>query len=83
MVLTRTHGDDKDSWYGQGLMVSTRTHGIDNTHGNDWYRIGDPESHMYKRAECYPYAGYFGGKLPQISGYIFATKMCESHQLWS
>ena len=36
--------------------------GIDNTHGidlNSWYSIGTPESHMYERAECYPYAEFF------------------------
>ena len=45
-------------------MVWTWTHGIDNTHGIDldsWYRIGTPESHTYKRAECCPYAGFFFG----------------------
>ena len=43
-------------------MVWTWIHGIDNTHGIDldsWYRIGTPESHKYKRAECCPYAGYY------------------------
>ena len=62
MVSKRTCGIDKDSWYRQGLMVQTRTHGIDKTHGIDsdsWYRIGTPESHNYERAECYPYAGFF------------------------
>ena len=62
MVLIRTHGIDKGSWYWQGLMVWTRPHGIDNTHGIDkdsWYRIGNPESHTFERAECYPYAGFF------------------------
>ena len=36
-------------------------HGIDNTHGidlNSWYSIDTPESHMYERAECCPYAGF-------------------------
>ena len=49
------------SWNLQGLKVLTWTHGIDNTHGIDedsWYIIGTPESHTYKRAECYPYAGF-------------------------
>ena len=43
-------------------MVYTRTHGIDNTHGNDldsWYRIGTPESQMYERADYYPFKGFF------------------------
>ena len=43
-------------------MVLTKAHGVDNTHANDldsWYRIGTPESHMYERAECYPFAGFF------------------------
>ena len=51
-----------DSWFWQRLMVYTWTYGIDNTHGIDldsWYRIGTPESHTYKRAECYLYAGFF------------------------
>ena len=42
-------------------MVKKRTHGVDNTHGIDldsWYKTGTPESHMYKRAECCPYAGF-------------------------
>ena len=46
----------------QRLMVWTETYGIDNTHGidlNSRYSIGTSESHTYKRAECYPYAGYF------------------------
>ena len=43
-------------------MVCTYTYGIDNTHDidlNSWYSIGTPESHMYERGECYPYAGFF------------------------
>ena len=42
-------------------MVKTWTHEFDNTHVIDidsWYTIGSPESHMYERAECYPYAGF-------------------------
>ena len=61
MILTRTPGIKKDSWYRQGLMVWTKTHGIDNTHviGLDsCYRFGTPESRKYERAECYPYAGF-------------------------
>ena len=62
MVWTWTHGLDMDSWYRHGLMVLAKTYGIDNTHGidlNSWYSIGTSESHTYKRAECYPYAGFF------------------------
>ena len=43
-------------------MVWKKTYGIDNTHGvdlNSWYSIGTPESNMYERAECCPYAGVF------------------------
>ena len=61
IVLTWTHGIDKDSWYRQGLMVLTRTHGIDNTHSIDldsWYRIGTLESHKYERAECCSFAEF-------------------------
>ena len=50
-----------DLWYIHGLMVFTNTHGIDNTHDIDldsWYRNCTPESHMHKRAKCYPYAGF-------------------------
>ena len=43
-------------------MAYTLTHGIDkDTKGIDfdlWYRIGAPESHTYKRAECCPYAHF-------------------------
>ena len=35
MIVTRTHGDDKDSWYWQGIMVLTRIHDIDKTYGID------------------------------------------------
>ena len=35
LLLARTHGIDMDSWYRQGLMLMTWTHGIDNTHGID------------------------------------------------
>ena len=55
MVQTWINGIDKDSWYRLGLMVQTRTNGIDL---DSWYSIGTPDSHMYKRAECYPYAGF-------------------------
>ena len=51
MVFARTHDIDMDSWYLQGLMVETWTHGIDNTNGSaldSWYRIASPESHTYK-----------------------------------
>ena len=48
------------------LMVynhgNTQTRGINNTHGIDldsWYSIGTYKSHTYKRAKCYPYAGFF------------------------
>ena len=33
MVWTRTHGIDKNSWYGLGIMVQTRTLGIAFAHG--------------------------------------------------
>ena len=33
MVLTRTHGIDKDLWYGQGLMVLTTPMVLTQTHG--------------------------------------------------
>ena len=62
IVWTWTHGIDMDLWYWKRLMVWTQTYGIDNTHGidlNSWYSIGTPESHTYKRAEFYPYAGFF------------------------
>ena len=68
--MARTHGIDMDSWNWQhpwythiigknswnrhGLMVLTKTHGIEL---DSWYRISTPESHMYDRAECCPYAG--------------------------
>ena len=42
-------------------MVWTWTHGIDYTHGIDldlWYGIRTPESHTYKRAVYFPYAGF-------------------------
>ena len=45
-----------DSSYRNGLMVSTRTHGIDI---DSWYSIGTLESDKYERAECCPYAGFF------------------------
>ena len=51
-----------ESLYRQGIMVDTWTHGIANTNGidlNSWYKIGTPESHTYKKAECCPYAGSF------------------------
>ena len=60
------------SFYRHGLIVFTKTHGIDDrentwTHGIDntygihldtLYSIGTPESHMYEMAECCPYAGF-------------------------
>ena len=33
MVLTRTHGIDKDLWYRQGLMVLTTPMVLTKTHG--------------------------------------------------
>ena len=54
MVLTRTDDIDKDLLYIQGLMVLTSPMLLTKTHGI-------PESHMYKRAECYPYAGFTSG----------------------
>ena len=62
MVETWNHGRDMDSCCRHGLLVNTWTLGIDNTNGIDldsWYRIGTPESHTYKRAECCRYAGSF------------------------
>ena len=49
-------------------MVKKWTHGIDNIHGIDldiWHSISTPESHTYERAECCPYAGFFG-KQPRL-----------------
>ena len=40
----------------KGTKYQTETHGIDI---NSWYSIGTPESDLYERAECYPYAGFF------------------------
>ena len=43
-------------------MVQTWTHGIDNTNGinlDSFDSTGTPESHMYERVECYPYAVFF------------------------
>ena len=45
LLLERTHVIDMDSWYRNGLIVYTWTHGIDNNNGIDldsWYIIGSP-----------------------------------------
>ena len=58
-----------DSWHRQGLMVSTKTYGIDmDSHSIDnphiidldaWYSIGAPESHTYKRTRCVASVRFF------------------------
>ena len=60
-------------------MVWTWTHGIDNANAielDSWYRIGTPESHMYERAECYPYAGFFISFFDQATKYV-AVKLLD------
>ena len=62
LVETWNRGIDMDSWYRHVIIVMTWTQGIVNTNGidfNSWYRIGTPESHIYERAKCCPYAGLF------------------------
>ena len=55
MVLTRTHGIDKDSWFRQGLMVLTTPMILTYTHGIESILL----SHTHERVDCYPYAGFF------------------------
>ena len=64
----------KYSWYRHAIMVSKWTQGIDRTNGidlNSWYRIGTPESHRYKRAECCPYAEFLIIKFVILSQLTF------------
>ena len=65
MLLARCHGIDNvmDNGYWHILMVLTRTHGIDMTHGinnthciylESWYRIGDPpQKFELQMCECH------------------------------
>ena len=44
-----------------------------------WYRIGTPESHIYDRAECYPYAGLFS--LGYIHAQILEISVCFTTEI--
>ena len=44
MVLTRTHGIDKDLWYRQGLMVLTTPMVLTKTHGIEWVLLNHTHS---------------------------------------
>ena len=60
---------------------NTQTCGINNTHGielDSWYSIGTSKSHTYKRAECYPYAGFFPSFLLYTTFKTGVAAACES-----
>ena len=52
MVLKRTLGIDKDSFYKHGLMALTRTYGVDL---NPWYTwtLGIKRTHGIDMDSCY------------------------------